>query len=62
MYWYAARVIEFNGDRALVELDKHPGERASLLLSNLRCREVTPNGEVRGATQLHRGASAGMMG
>ena len=41
MYWYAARIVEFEGDRALVELDRHPGERALLGARNLRRRTVT---------------------
>ena len=42
MRWYAGSILKIEGGRALVELDYHPGERASLGPSNIRIRKVQP--------------------
>lgn len=49
MYWHAGRVIAFDGDRALIELDRHKGERALLSPKSIRRRTTMPNAELCGA-------------
>lgn len=41
MYWHPATIIGLDGDRALVELANHPGERALLGPRNIRVRMAT---------------------
>lgn len=43
MYWYAGMVLDFDGDRALVELCQYKGEQALLGPRNIRIREAAPN-------------------
>ena len=42
MRWYAGSILKIEGGRALVELDYHPGERASLGPSSIQIRKVQP--------------------